>query len=277
MATVAFWGIRDGQVATTSNLIATATNIGMNTPIKTLITHTHWRKTTLENSYKKPVDSNHLSHSFTDYGIDALERLAKSNRLTPESIRDNTTPLIKGHLDMLYGTTKPDQDFHEQLIQAVPAILRNAENYYDLTLIDVPSGVTNELTKTVLQESDLVVVCLNQNLTVLNSFFENKEYPEILNQKEHLFVLGKYDDQSKYSVKNIQRKYRLKNKIYTVPHCSSFLDATNDSNVLDFFLRNRHISSSHENSSFFAEVNKLSRAISAKLDLKLGRLESGGE
>ncbi|WP_145950133.1 chromosome partitioning protein ParA [Paenibacillus sp. Y412MC10] len=275
MAKITFWGPRHGQVGATSNLVSVAANIAMNHPIKTMISHTHWSRSTLELTFRKPSTPRDMQFAFTDFGIDALERLAKSNRLTPDAIKNNTSPLIEGHLDLLYGTSKPDEYFHEQVAKALPSIFEAANNYYDLVMVDVNSGVRNQLTNTILQNSDLVVVCLNQNASLLDAFFSKEEYPQILDQKDHIIVLGNYDRRSKYSAKNIARKYGQRN-VYTVPHCTSFMDAANANNVLEFFLRNRHVASDHENSFFLNEVKRLSRAITNIVGIDAARQEAGG-
>lgn len=133
MTTIAFWGPRHGQVATTSNLIAVATGIAMKHQLSSLVSHTHWNRSNLELAFKKLETSRDFHLTFSDFGIDALERLAKSNRLNAEAIRSNTTPLVQGKLDLLHGTTKPDEYSHQQISNAMPAILDAADKAYDLT------------------------------------------------------------------------------------------------------------------------------------------------
>lgn len=277
MTTIAFWGPRHGQVATTSNLIAVATGIAMNHQLSTLVSHTHWNRSTLEEAFKKIESSKDLQLTFSDFGIDSLERLAKSNRLNAESIRSNTSPLIQGKLDLLHGTSKPDESSHQQISNAMPLILNEADKAYDLTFVDVNSGNGNQLSNVVLKSSDLVVVCLNQNVSLLDNFFNKTEYHEVLNDKKSIIVLGNYHADSKYSAKNIARKYGVKQKIHTVPHCSPYMDAINDRNVLDFFLRNRNVNKKHETWEFFNSSAALGNAIIATLGLKGDQQEEGEE
>lgn len=273
MTTIAFWGPRHGQVATTSNLIAVATGIALKHQLSTLVSHTHWNRSTLEVAFKKFETSGDLYMAFSDSGLDSLERLAKSNRLDDEAIRSNTAPLIQGKMDLLHGTSKPDESSHQQISNAMPRILEAADKAYDLTFVDVNSGIGNELSDVVLQSSDLIVVCLNQNVSLLDNFFNKREYHGALNDKKFIIVLGNYHADSKYSAKNIARKYGVKQKIYTVPHCSSFMDAINDSNALDFFLRNRNVSKKHETWEFFNNSAAIGNAIIAALGLQTDQEE----
>jgi len=257
---IAFWGPLHGQVGTTSNTIAAGAALGTVTSLKTLISHTHWTHSTLERAFLKNVslyDSSFVK--FTDVGLDALARYAKSRKLEPDIVKDYTHPIIKDRLDLLYGTTKNDEDAVE-LIHVINDILNNANKYYDLTLVDVNSGSLNLLTRAVVQSSDLVVVCLNQNTSVLERYFGG-EWDEFLGDKPYLIVLGQYDRDVHNTYSNISRKYKHKAPIYTVPRCSAFLNAYNESAVMEFFMRNRQLSKRNENNFFIEEVRRLVQGI----------------
>ncbi|WP_059040712.1 hypothetical protein [Paenibacillus rubinfantis] len=260
MPQIAFWGPLHGQVGTTSNTIAAAATLGTVTTLKTLISHTHWAHSTLERAFLKNVslfDSNFIN--FTDVGLDALARFAKSRKLEPDMVKDYTHPIIKDRLDLLYGTTKSDETVGE-LIHVINDILTNASRYYDLTLVDVNSGAFNSLTRAVVQNSDLVVICLNQNNSILERYFGG-EWDDFLGDKPRLLVLGQYDRDVHNTYSNISRKFKYKAPIYTVPRCAAFLNAYNESAIMEFFMRNRHVTKRDENYFFFEEVRRLAQGI----------------
>ncbi|MBL0385847.1 chromosome partitioning protein ParA [Tumebacillus sp. ITR2] len=270
MGQVAFWGNAHGQVATTANVVASATIIGLEYALRTLVAHTHWSRSTLESAFLKYFTGREDSLiTFNDTGLDALERLARSGRLTPEIIQDYTNPILKDRLDLLTGTTKPDEAMFESIHEVIQGIFYAAKQFYNLTLLDLNSGQQNQLSMTMLQGSDLIVVNLNQNINLLERFFSKEDWPEILNEKPFIVVLGSYDPQSKYSAQNIARRFRYKDPIYTVPYCTDFLDALNDRKVLDFFLRNRSVTKLHDNYFFMQEIRRLARAIVDHLGLNL--------
>ena len=271
---VAFWSSVHGQAATTSNLVAAATVIGMEYMVRALLTHTHHTRSTLESAYF-PIGGENQLHSFSDTGMDAVERLVRSGRLHPDNIKDYASLLLKDRLDLLAGTTKPTTAFLESLVEVLPAILEYATRYYDVTLLDVPSGSQHPLTDTVLQSSDLIVVCLSQNVTVLDRFFLAEDRPAVLEEREHLLVLGRYDKDSKYTATNIARKYGYKKPIYTVPTCSDFLDACNSHSVIDFFMKNKHLSRQHENHFFMQEVRRTVKGIMEAIELQASYVEGG--
>ena len=71
----------------------------------------------LEYSFFNPDKRTKLDTS--DTGIDALDRLLRSNKLTPENIPNYAKPILKGRLELLYGTFKNDKDSYERVLDKV--------------------------------------------------------------------------------------------------------------------------------------------------------------
>jgi len=271
MGQIAFWSHRHGQTGNTANMIAVSTLIGIEYITKTLMSHTHWAMSSLESIFLEgKLSRHHTELEYSNLGIDALERLARSNRLTPSTVKDYTDSILRDRLELLRGTAKPNEDMFESIQDVIESIFESAKGFYNFSFIDVNSGTRNKLTKAVLATSDVIVVNLCQNIAVLDEFFE-KEQPAFLKDKKHIIVLGQYDRHSKYSVSNIKRMYKPEAPIFTVPHCTGFMDALNDKTVIEFFLKNKHIGPNHENYSFINEVRKLAKGIfdSAGIDSKL--------
>lgn len=258
MRSVTFWSPVHGQASTTSNALATAFVAAIQLEQKTLLTHTHYTRSTLEASLMKNLPVS--TQIYDDLGLDALARLAKSNRLKTSSIPDYTHTLLKRRLDLLTGTTKKDPTLFENMSEVIPTVFELARKEYDLTIIDAHSGSRDQVSNKAMQQADLIVVNLTQNISVLDRFFNKEDWHESLNSKPYIIVLSQYDEQSRYSVKNIQRKYKHKGKIYTVPYNSQFRDSCNDGDARDFFLRNAMMKKTPK-SNFISEVTRLSKAI----------------
>lgn len=270
MGQVAFWSSRHGQSGNTSNLIAVAMIIGMDYVTRTLISHTDWSTSPIETTLikSKPVAINDMD--YTNVGIDALDRLVKSNKLTPNSVKDYTDTILRDRLEVLRGSSKVNEEEFSSIHDVIQSIFKASKGFYNLSLIDVSSGTKNQLSNAVLSNSDVIVVNLNQNVAVLDEFF-SEDQPSFLKDKQHLIVLGQYDRNSKYTVKNIKRIYKTNVPIFTVPHSTGFMDALNDKNVVEFFLRNKNINEKHTNYNFLSEVRKLAKGIftAAGVDTKI--------
>ncbi|WP_442600866.1 chromosome partitioning protein ParA [Paenibacillus sp. KN14-4R] len=276
MSQIAFWGSARGQAGTTGNLIALATIAGLEYMTKNLIAHTNGMWSTIETAYvKQRVQQDQHLLDMTNTGIDALTRLARSNLLTADNMKDYTLPILKERLDLLVGPHNEQEAFDENMIKVMPMIMAHAKQHYDHIWIDVNSETSNLLTQQVMQAADLIVVNLNQNIQVLDRFFSKEHWPAALDQVPYIIVLGQYDRHSKYTVNNIARRFKVKQPIYTVPHCAEFLDAWNDQQVLDFFVRNRNVKKGHPNYFFISEVQRFARGTLSRLGVDIDLLSEG--
>lgn len=268
MGQIAFWSGRHGQTGNSANMIAASSILGIEYVTRTLICHTQWEMSSLESTFLKDKKSSE-NIEYTRKGIDALELLAKSDKLAPTAVKDYTDTILKDRLELLRGTSKPNEEMFNSVLDVIQTILAAAKNYYNLTLVDVNSGIKNKFSNVVLESSDLVVVSLNQNRVVLEEFFNSP--PPFLEDKTYVIVLGQYDRHSKYSLSNISRMFKPKVPIFTVPHCTGFMDSLNDKTVIEFFLRNKNITNSHDNYYFMSEVRRFSKGIldAVGLDTKI--------
>jgi hypothetical protein len=249
---VAFWGPVHGQVRTTSNMIAIATMIALNYQKKVLVTHTHFHRSTLENAYSKL----RYKGSVLDIGrgVNAIGRLIQAGIYDPENIRDNAESIIKDRLDMLEGPIDGDEKL---LLEILPYIFESSKRYYDLTFIDVSSGIQNRVSRYVINHADLVVVNLNQNKAVLDSFFNKFDWTPELDDKPILYCFGAFERASKYSLKRIARTYRTQmDQLIIVPRNTRYMDAINDQHIIDFLIRIRFLKQKFlefDEDTFFAE------------------------
>ncbi|WP_152392579.1 hypothetical protein [Paenibacillus guangzhouensis] len=232
---VAFWGPVHGQVRTTSNMIAISTMLALDYQMRILITHTHAERSTLEMAYSKlrQVDI----YREVAAGMDGIEHLAQCGMLTPESIKDNAESIVHDRLDLIPGLTNLDV---KSFKRTLPFIIESARRFYNLTFIDVSSGTKNEISQYVMEQADLVVVNLNQNSSVLDTFFSRQDWPSILDQKPVIYCLGSYERNSKMTTQRIASRYSVsRKKIGAIPHNYRYMDAHNEQHIIDFLLRAR--------------------------------------
>ncbi|MFZ5988345.1 MAG: hypothetical protein ACOYWZ_14630 [Bacillota bacterium] len=267
---IAFWSNVHGQTATTSNMVAVALMTALEYRLKVLITHNHFDKSTLESSL---MDRRYLRNELTelsDSGIDALSRFIKFNKVDKESIVNYTTTLLRNKLDLLTGTTNTNRELYmNDLNDVIDLILSSAQEFYDLILIDVSSG-RNELSSKILEHSQMIVVNLNQNINVLDEFFE--EYKDIADKC--VFLLGRYDNDSRLNVNNIKRRYSIKKNIAVIPYNIEFSDACSEGKAIDFFMKNLRVKKDDGNYYFIEEVRNAVKMLltGAGIDINLKKL-----
>ena len=131
-----------------------------------------------------------------------------------------------------------------------------ANQYYDIVLVDLDDNIENEIQKTIMHQSDIVVVNIGQRLRDIERFSELKQEIPMLQTKKAILMIGKYDKFSKYNAKNITRYLGEKNKIQTIPYNTLFFEASEEAGVPDLFLKFRKSLDSEDRNAFFIEEVK---------------------
>ncbi len=233
---LAFWSNFHGQTATTTSMAVMASTIAMKYPLKILMAQVHSANDALEKCFFSDFESKRNQSMVESNGIDALIRMVKNGKLTPEQIVNYTLPIMKdSRLDLLIGTGNPDEKLFYENAEEITRILKLASKTYDLVLIDTPSGLSNPISHDVLMHATGVVVCLNQNKSVLENFDELKEY-ESLRVRNPLICLGRYDQHLSLSANNIKRRFGFK-EVVGIPQSSDIQEAINNHTLLHYIGR----------------------------------------
>ncbi len=272
MPIISFWGTEDTSVlSSTSIATAVASSIATRYPYRTLITQTHYNDYSLESAF---FDMDKLSRKgsldISDTGVDALDRLLRSNKLTPENISNYAKSKMNGRLELLYGTFKNDPDSYTRILETFPLIIDYASQFYDIVLVDLNKGFESAEVNSILQKSDLIVLSMCQSREILKKVFKSIDTLKILQEKPIITVLGRYDRFSVYASRNISRHFNYKKPIYTIPYNTQFFDACNEGRVIDFFASNINADIATDRNGFFlGEVSKCADAIIEAIKPKL--------
>lgn len=228
-------------------------------------------KSTLERVFLTPKFNTDEEFLFVDTGADSLAKYARYNKLSSDMLNNYTTELIKGRLDLLQGSTHEYKSYHSNDIKAImDSGLKVAEEVYDFIFIDVSSGI-KDMSIEVIDQCDLIVMNVNQNMFVWDDLIQN--YEKYLDKM--VFVFGKYDENSRFSYKNIQRKYKFKNRTGIIPYDIEFADACSQSTVIEFLKRNRAVEKDDTHYYLMDEARKSMAMIlsSVGIDHKLKKVE----
>ena len=210
----------------------------------------------------------------TDTGVDALERLLRSNKISPESIQIYSK--LKGtSIEVLYGSFKNDKDSFNRVLETIPFMLEYATQCYDLVLVDLTKGTSVKEVNDILQKSDLIVVTLNQDKEVLKDMMKQFNSLKILQEKPVIPVFARYDRYLTYNAKNVVRTFNFKfdkRETYTIPYNSQYFDACNDGKSLEFFIENMNADIATERNGYFiSEAAKVADRVINVLGDKLSQ------
>lgn len=272
MSIVTFWNNRKEETGKTLSIAAIATHMAIEHNYKILVVSTGHKDETLDRCFwqeKKQAKKNlGLFGPNTNIGIEdgivGLETLMKSNRVSPEQVTNYTKIVFKDRLEIL-PSFKGEKLEYDEIKTTYPDIISLANNYYDLVFVDLDEEVGEEISKQILEKSNIIMVTLSQRLISINNFMKLREEEPVLKSIKTLILIGRYDKYSKYTVKNITRYMGEKNKVSTIPYNTLFFEACEEAKVPDLFLRLRKIDEEDRNSIFIEEVKRTSDNIIYRL------------
>lgn len=276
---IVFWSPVHGQTRQSSNMIALALMIVLRNGYRGLITQTQYAMNDMEDVIVGRTSRKEARDKFyEDVGIDALMRVFKSRQLSKKSIENCSVQLIEGDtsgsLALLPGTqSESRQVFNDDMNKALLAVLREVQRCYDFVFIDVNPGM-GEQTKKLIARADLVVINLSQNISLSDKLF--REFPEELKNKKVFFLIGSYVLDSRYSIKNMRRRYKQMNdkNSAVVPANVGYMDAIASGTVREFFVRNLDEEANDKNLIFMKEVSKAADKVLRVLGLDREREDS---
>lgn len=256
MAIITFWN--DGKVETNQSMTiaAVATTLAINYDYKILIVNTKNNDKSLEHAFEaKNTINSRFSKGKMDLatGISGVVKAIASNKTSPEIIT-NYTKIILKNLELLTENNTDEEEF-DRYKKYIKDILKLANRYYDVVLVDLEGNIEEQKIKEILEMSTIKVATLVQNVNVLDNYIKQKETNLILQEKNWIVSIGKYDDKSKYTIKNVS-KYIKEKKVHGIPYNTMFAMDAPEGKVADYIIRFKRVKQTHLNAEFIGSVDK---------------------
>ena len=272
MAIITFWNPIKKQTGQTMSAVAIGTYLSVEHNSKVLLISTESDDKMLENCFNvKSVGKSMVDYITKgskinlDSGLDGLATISYSNKLTPRIIRDYTKVVFKNRLELLFAPAGKDREDYRKIMDCYKDILYCANQYYDFVVVDFNKGINIPYTDEILGISDVILINMEQGITKINEYMELKKKEKILNDKKNMLLINRYDTSSKYSIKNLSRYLKIKKLINVIPYNTLFMEAAEEGNVADFFLKIRKTDEDDKNGIFYREVGKTLEEIRFKL------------
>ena len=269
MPIITFWNGTKEHCGTTSSSVAFATQLAIEHNIKILLITTSFNDSLVYDCFWKKTQNSlfftKVSHGVETAGIEGLNRLIRSNRITPNVITDYTRVVLTGRLEILLGVEGNTEQFN-LVKESYAHIIDQAAKYYDMVVVDLDNEIGERSAEEVLKKSDMVVTMISQrssNIIRTKELIEQRDY---LGEQKTLITIGNYRNESKYNAKNISRNLlKKKNIINTIPYNNLFFEASQEGKVIDLFLKLMSLNENNENYVFIAELKRLYENINMKL------------
>ena len=280
MSIVTFWNNDREQTGKTLTSVAIATRMAIDCNYKILLISTSFQDPTMRNCFWEEETSKSLKlfgaktkNIAVENGIEGLLKLITANKLTPSVITDYTKVIFKGRLEILSGlrgvkNNSYDTNYEEykKIEQCYIELIRMANQYYDMVLVDLEKTMFTEVKEEILRISNLNVMVFSQKRTSVERYRELRDNNEEIMGVKTIPVIGKYTSHSKYNIKNLTRYLEEKKEISVVPFNLLFFEAAEEAGVTDLFLRSKNIKDkTDENYIFMNEVQKLMDKIIKRL------------
>ena len=274
MSIVTFWNGTTEQVGTTSSSIAYATYLSIQHNIKVLLITTSFNDSLINDSFWPEQKNktfnlfggNHKQEVETN-GIIGLDRMIRSNKISPDIITDYAKIVLANRLEIIVGV-KNDRDQYNAVKDKYAQIITQAGKYYDMVVVDLDRSVGKQAEIDILNTSDIVVPLVPQRAKKIEEIKELIDKGEILKEKNTVMAIGKYMSESKYNAKNITRSLlKRKDIINTIPYNNLFFEASQEGTVIDLFLNIMRVKEKDINYTFVDELKKLNDAIKIKIEM----------
>ena len=269
MPIITFWNGTKEHCGTSSSSVAFATQLAIEHNMKILLITTSFNDTLIKDCFWKETKNSlffkKVNQGLETAGIEGLNRLIRSNRISPSAVTDYTRVILTGRLEIVLGVEGNLEQF-ELIKNNYSKVIEQASKYYDIVIVDLDNEIGEQSVEEVLKKSDIIVAMISQrynNIIKIKEIIEQRDY---LGYEKTLITIGNYRKESKYNAKNISRNLLKKRDIInTVPYNNLFFEASQEGKIIDLFLKLMSLKENNENYIFIAELKRLYENINTKL------------
>lgn len=267
MSIVTFWNDGREQSGKTLTSVAIATKMAIERNYKILLLSTSFNDPTMKNCFgvneiqrNLKIFGNKSNNIAVENGIEGLSKLIMSNKLTPNVITDYTKVIFKGRLEVISGyegakdkTFEQKLDDYRKMEECYPELIRTANQYYDMVIVDVDKLLHTSVKEEILRISNVNVYVFLQKLSSLNKYNELKQIDQEISGPKAIPVIGRYDKRTKYNIKNVTKYLGIKKELNVIPDNLLFYEAAEEANVVDLFLRLKNVKDTTDDNYIFTD------------------------
>lgn len=264
---VSFWSNANEKCISSANLAAVSVACAIRSSYSIITMENHLCRHNLGRAYKGGVRGNTLDDPGTNYydgsGMEGLLRKIYRGETSPGILKSYLLEIIHQHLYYIpQSRILHSEIFDYEFVYSIEPLLHMIEENTDLCFIDTASN-NNLSTKTILEESDLIVVNLCQKSSVLEDFFLN--YSSLLSKS--VFIISHYNPRSIYTVKQISNQYNVPSeRIIPFPENERYDISYRNGAVYEFISRNINCTRENTNHLYVQAVKKATSIILKRAD-----------
>ena len=253
----------------TTSLITSAVQMGIERNLKILIVDGSFKGEMMKKAFLQDESNNELIKKINmgkvdiSAGLEGLLAAVASNKISPETVKSYSTPILVGRVDIIYGLKTIDKKVFENSLMPMLEMVKIANMYYDLIFIDLQKGErTSTAINEILKASDLVIYTMEQKLEQINKFMNLWGIDEALMNKNRVIpLLTREDSFSKYNCDNIARKIGMKPGMPSIVYNTLLMEAIQEGKLVNLLITLNDDNSSYRNNYLIKTVEDLNLLI----------------
>ena len=181
MPIISFWSSGSEHAGKTLSIAAIATYMAIEHNYRILVISTDYNKKDIENCFwkeqKRKISFGLFGPNTSvglDDGVEGLMKIMKSNKLSPELIKDYTRIVFKDRLEVL-PSFKGNYSEYAEIKRKYSDVVNLANGYYDLVLVDLSEHLEDDTIQNILNDSNLIIANISQRLSSIDTFMANRE------------------------------------------------------------------------------------------------------
>ena len=269
MAIVTFWSEDEKVTSQTTSLIASAVQMGIERNLKILIVDASFKGEMMKKAFMQDESNTDLIKKINmgkvdiSAGIEGLLAAVSSNKISPETVKSYSTPILVGRVDIIYGLKTIDKKMFENALMPMLEMVKIADMYYDLIFIDLQKGLRNSRAiNEILKASELVIYTMEQKLEQINRFIDLWGKDEaLLNKNRVIPLLTREDSFSKYNCDNIARKIGMKPGMPSIVYNTLLMEAMQEGKLVNLLITLNDDNSTYRNNYLIKTLEDLNLLI----------------
>lgn len=200
---------------------------------------------------------NEEFHFYKKQGLDEIIERCRLNMFTDEVLDSNMVNVRHTNISYIPSIKENFLEQNEEKIEAYKKLAQKLSKSGDLYFWDLKNG-ENDISDVIMDNSEVIVVNIPQENVVQMIGDEER-------QKRCVYVIGKYDDASKYGQSNFYKDFNIeKNHLGVIPYNIRFHDAINEGKLIAFITKNVLAKKHEANYEFVNSLYKTTNMILQK-------------
>ncbi len=260
MPIISFWNNSNRETGQTLSSVAVATMLAFAHNYKILEISTDFMDRTVEECFWDIAKTKKTTSMFVgkqpgmNEGVEGLTKVLESNRTGTNIVSNYAKAVLRDRLDILLSPTTKNVEDYARTSSYYPQIMTTASKEYNFVIVDVDKKMKPEHQEAILKNSDLIVITFKQGQSELDRILECKQNDPIFSQRNTMLLMGKYDKDSKYNLKNISRF--LRDDVNAIPYNTLYGEAVSSGEVADFFYKFMRMENKTDPTAMFIQESR---------------------